>query len=105
MCASYFYECLETPILQGFADFLLSVYMRIEMAYCQSSSTALSKCGLMSWLIDRAFEKGTKTIQCIDCGVKVEVPRMSKRTCRCSDCTYKHRRENKTKTMRQLRQK
>lgn len=25
------------------------------MAYCQSSSTALSKCGLMSWLIDRAF--------------------------------------------------
>ena len=29
--------------------------MRIEMAYCQSSSTALSKCGIMSWLIDRAF--------------------------------------------------
>ena len=25
------------------------------MAYCQSSSTALSKCGIMSWLIDRAF--------------------------------------------------
>ena len=25
------------------------------MAYCQSSLTALSKCGLMSWLIDRAF--------------------------------------------------
>ena len=45
----------KTPYLQGFADFLLSVYMRIEMAYCQSSSTALSKCGLMSWLIDRAF--------------------------------------------------
>ena len=25
------------------------------MAYCQSSLTALSKCGIMSWLIDRAF--------------------------------------------------
>lgn len=60
MCASYFYECLETPILQGFADFLLNPYMRIEMAYCQSSSTALSKCGLMSWLIDRAFGKRNK---------------------------------------------
>lgn len=92
MCASYFYECLETPILQGFADFLLSVYMRIEMAYCQSSSTALSKCGLMSWLIDRAFEKGTKTIQCIDCGIEVEVPRMS-RTCRCDDCKDKATKE------------
>lgn len=72
------------------------------MAYCQSSSTALSKCH--GWLIE-LLEKGTKTIQCIDCGVEVEVPRMSKRTCRCSDCTYKHRRENKTKTMRQLRKK
>ena len=46
---------LKMPILQGFVDFSLSVYMRIEMAYCQSSLTALSKCGLMSWLIDRAF--------------------------------------------------
>ena len=45
---------LETPILQGFANFSLNPY-GIEMAYCQSSSTALSKCGLMSWLIDRAF--------------------------------------------------
>lgn len=67
------------------------------MAYCQSSSTALSKCGLMSWLIDRAFEKGTKTIQCIDCGVEVEVPRMS-RTCRCDDCLEKRKKEiEKTK--------
>ena len=45
---------LETPILQGFVDFSLNPY-GIEMAYCQSSSTALSKCGIMSWLIDRAF--------------------------------------------------
>ena len=44
----------KTPILQGFADFSLNPY-GIEMAYCQSSLTALSKCGLMSWLIDRAF--------------------------------------------------
>ena len=45
---------LETPILQGFVDFSLNPY-GIEMAYCQSSLTALSKCGIMSWLIDRAF--------------------------------------------------
>ena len=51
---------LETPILQWFVDFSLNPYMRIEMAYCQSSSTALSKCGLMSWLIDRAFGKRYK---------------------------------------------
>lgn len=92
MCTSYFNGILQTPILQGFVDFSLNPY-GIEMAYCQSSSTALSKCGLMSWLIDRAFEKGTKTIQCIDCGVEVEVPRMSKRTCRCSDCQNKHNQE------------
>jgi hypothetical protein len=50
---------LEAPILQGFADFSLNPY-GIEMAYCQSSSTALSKCGIMSWLIDRAFGKRHK---------------------------------------------
>lgn len=38
------------------------------------------------------LEKGTKTIQCIDCGVEVEVPRMSKRTCRCSDCEKKSKK-------------
>ena len=60
------------------------------MAYCQSSLTALSKCGI--WLIE-LLEKGTKTIQCIDCGVEFEVPRMSKRTCRCIDCQNKHNQE------------
>lgn len=74
------------------------------MAYCQSSSTALSKCGLMSWLIDRAFEKGTKTIQCIDCGVEVEVPRMS-RTCRCDDCFDKHKKEQKKLELQRYRAK
>lgn len=62
------------------------------MAYCQSSLTALSKCGLMSWLIDRAFEKGTKTIQCIDCGIEFEVPRMSNKRCRCESCQKVFRR-------------
>ena len=37
-------------------------------------------------------EKGTKTIQCIDCGIEVEVPRMS-RTCRCDDCFEKRKKE------------
>lgn len=42
-------------------------------------------------------DKGTKTIQCIDCGVEIEVPRMS-RTCRCDDCLEKRKREiEKTK--------
>ena len=38
------------------------------------------------------LEKGTKTIQCIDCGVEVEVPRMS-RACRCDDCKDKATKE------------
>ena len=46
-------------------------------------------------------EKGTKTIQCIDCGVEFEVPRMSKKRCRCDDCSKKERqrihRENVAK--------
>lgn len=49
-------------------------------------------------------EKGTKTIQCIDCGFKFEAPRMSKKRCRCNDCSKKERqrihRENVAKNRR-----
>lgn len=50
------------------------------------------------------LEKGTKTIQCIDCGVDVEVPRMS-RACRCDDCFGKHKKEQKKLELQRYRAK
>ena len=59
------------------------------MAYCQSSSTALSKCH--GWLIE-LLEKGTKTIQCIDCGIEVEVNNKTNKKCRCDNCQRIYRK-------------
>lgn len=50
------------------------------------------------------LEKGTKTIQCIDCGVEFEVPRMS-RTYRCDDCFNKHKKEQKRLELQRYRTK
>ena len=36
-------------------------------------------------------EKGTKTIQCIDCGEWIEVDIFSK-TCRCNECQHEYRK-------------
>ena len=45
-------------------------------------------------------EKGTKTIQCIDCGVEFEVPRMS-RACRCENCLdFKKKELNKLRVQK-----
>ena len=48
-------------------------------------------------------EKGTKTIQCIDCGVEFEVPRNSNKRCRCESCQKIHIRVIKTEKQRQYR--
>lgn len=47
----------------------------------------------------------TKVIQCVDCNNLFEVPITNKRTCRCANCTIKHKRFLQKKRVAQHRQK
>lgn len=53
----------------------------------------------------RVKKTGKKIIKCIDCGLEFQVDKSVKRKDRCDECYEKHRRNNKTKTMRELRNK
>ena len=45
-----------------------------------------------------------ETIKCIDCGKEFEVNNKANRSCRCNDCYSKYRRQQKTETMKKLRE-
>ena len=60
---------------------------------------------ILNNLIKHITTDNTKIIQCVDCNTLFEVPITNKRTCRCDNCTIKHKRFLKNQKMKRYRQK